>query len=88
MTSLKLQNVQKPILDHVHLWVYMGHMQKGNMGGNMQSHVEVCIFRTKGGLFYDPVDNKAFMETHVLFFESNYMNNYYKSCCTRVCTSV
>ena len=49
--------------------------------GKLEMCSEVCLFvgyakGTRGGMFYNPRDNKVFVSTNDTFLENNYMTDF------------
>ena len=71
---------RKPNLNHIRIWGCPAHVLDKE-AKKLESRSEVCLFvgypkGTKGGLFYNPKQNKVFVSTHATFLEESYMEDF------------
>ena len=80
-TPLELWCGRKPSLRHYRKWGCSAYVLNRRNTKKLDSRTEVCLFigypkGTKGGIFYNLRDKKAFVSTDVTFLENKYMNNF------------
>ena len=79
-TPLELWSGNKPSLSHFRIWGCPAYVLMGKTT-KLEMRSEVCFFvgyakGTRGGVFYNPRDNKVFVLTNATFLESNYMADF------------
>ena len=79
-TPYELWTSRKPNLNHIRIWGCPAHVLDKE-AKKLESRSEVCLFvgypkGTKGGLFYNPKENKVFVSTHATFLEESYMEDF------------
>ena len=77
---MELWNGRKPSLNHIRIWGSPAHVLKGDTD-KLESRTEVCLFvgypkGTKGGLFYNPKNQKIIVSTNARFLEEDYVMNH------------
>ena len=78
---LKLWCGRKPSLRHYRIWGYPAHVLNRRNTRKLDSRTEVYLFigypkGTRGGIFYNPRNNKVFVSTYTTFLENEYMNDF------------
>ena len=79
-TPLELWTGHKPSLSHFHIWGCPAYMLMGKTI-KLEMRSEVCFFvgyakGTRGGVFYNPRDNKVFVSTNATFLDEDYMREF------------
>ena len=79
-TPYELWAGKKSTLSHLRIWGCPAHVLNKD-AKKLDSRSELCIFvgypkGTKGGLFYNPEEQKVIISTHATFLEESHMNDF------------
>ncbi|TYK06521.1 gag/pol protein [Cucumis melo var. makuwa] len=79
-TSFKLWRGRKPSLSHFRIWDCPTHVLMTNPK-KLESRSRLCQFvgypkETRGGLFFDPQENRVFVSTNATFLEEHHMRDH------------
>ena len=79
-TPYELWKGKKPSLGHMRIWGCPAHVLDKD-AKKLEPRSELCMFvgypkGTKGGMFYDPKEQKVIISTHATFLEESYMNDF------------
>ena len=79
-TPYELWAGKKPTLSQLRIWGCPAHVLNKD-AKKLDSRSELCIFvgypkGTKGGLFYNPEEQKVIIFTHATFLEESHVNNF------------
>ncbi|KAA0062742.1 gag/pol protein [Cucumis melo var. makuwa] len=71
---------RKGSLHHFRIWGCLAHVLVQNPK-KLEHHSKLCLFvgypkESKGGLFYDPQENKVFVSTNATFLEEDHIRNH------------
>ncbi|KAA0058362.1 gag/pol protein [Cucumis melo var. makuwa] len=79
-TSFELWRGRKPSLSHFRIWGFPAHVLVTNPK-KLEPRSRLCQFvgypkETKGGLFFDPQENRVFVSTNATFLEEDHMRDH------------
>ena len=82
-TPYELCKRRKGSLRHFTIWGCLAHVLVQNPK-KLKHHSKLCFFigyskESRGGLFYDPQENKVFVSTNATFFEEDYIKDHQPS---------
>ncbi|KAA0058368.1 gag/pol protein [Cucumis melo var. makuwa] len=79
-TPFELRRGRKPSLSHFRIWGCPAHVLVTNPK-KLEPRSRLCQFvgypkETRGGLFFDPQENRVFVSTNATFLEEDHMRNH------------
>ena len=79
-TPFELWRGRKPSLSHFRIWGCPAHVLVTNPK-KLEPRSRLCQFvgypkETRGGLFFDPQENRVFVSTNATFLEEDHMRNH------------